>query len=272
VRFAVQDISPPSTLYIARNDSLIVDWWDRQGLGAELNGRILRPDGEVTPFSQQLVTTGTAGDRNRVRIELTEGFLLSVCAAPLTPIEPARGQLFIRAVLWRGTTASGAPVATVMSDYVTADYYPSWPHSALRNSLDGRGRVGGVAVADPAAGSDWSYTLAAGQYWRLEGLRARLVTDATVATRLPQLEILPGGFLCILTRGTNAHTASLTVDYTAGDWGIRSAATEALQYWPVPSDIRLREGNVIRVVTANLQAGDQWSLIAIGAEEWIADY
>jgi len=272
VSFAVQGISPPSNLYIGRNDSLMVDWWDRQGLYIEISGRILKPDGEIIPFSQTLVTTGTLGVPNRLRIELTEGFLLSVCVQPNPVFGPVRGQVFVRATLWRGTTDSGAPVLPVISDYVTADFFPAWPGGSIRSSLDGRGRVGGFAVGSPAVGTDWSYTLLTGQYWRLMGLRARLVADATAVTRLAQLEIEPGGFAAILSRPTFTHTASLTCDYVGGDYGVRTGTGETVSIWVIPGDIRLRAGNVVRVVTTNLQAGDQWSLVSIAAEEWIADY
>lgn len=117
------------------------------------------------------------------------------------------------------------------------------------------------AVAQPAAGSDWSVTVPAGEVWRLYCASSVLTTSSTVATRVPQFYIKDGAGNVVFKESPAAgQAASIT-----GNWsilpGVANQQNNGVNIAPIPSDLVLPEGFVIGVQTANIAAADQWSAI-----------
>lgn len=124
-----------------------------------------------------------------------------------------------------------------------------------------------ISLAEPAAGTDWTYTLPyAARLKRVSGSFA--ATSATAANRWPMLVTTQaagyGGYVPMTTAavvaGTNAHI---------GGWPTAPFASTAnpagSQTFPFPDEV-LPSGTVVQTVTFNIQAGDQWSSVQLDLE------
>jgi hypothetical protein len=123
-------------------------------------------------------------------------------------------------------------------------------------------------VPAPAAGAEWSLTLPGGSWWRLLLGRATLVTDATVTTRVPGLQLLDPDAQVYETLSqtgvTATNTAAAVYASGAGAVNIGQGSAEAPVSWP---DVVMPAGWVLRSRTLNLQAADQYSAIRL----WFAE-
>lgn len=123
------------------------------------------------------------------------------------------------------------------------------------------------APANPAAGADITYTVPAGVTQQLQTVEFTLTTSATVANRQIILIIDDGTHELWRIIVPVTQAASLTYVYafggTTNDAAVRTvgANNEVLSELPA---ITLAAGYRIRTSTVNLQAGDQFSAIAIG--------
>lgn len=117
-----------------------------------------------------------------------------------------------------------------------------------------------VNLANPAAGADWVNAPGAGK--NLLVVRARLVTSATVANRLPQLQIVSGVNALWVSPALPAQTAGLTLDYFWYPGAPTSTAVSGQMYAPMPT-VPLGAGWTVGTSTAGLQAGDQWSFLLL---------
>jgi hypothetical protein len=114
-----------------------------------------------------------------------------------------------------------------------------------------------IAVTNPAAGADWTATVT--QAGVLQSLRARLVTNATVANRVPLFIINDDSARTVYASAPFTQTAGLTVDYI---WGLALPInnTNGVSLVPIPQ-IVVMPNWIIKVVTTAIQAGDQWNPI-----------
>lgn len=126
-----------------------------------------------------------------------------------------------------------------------------------------------VRVPQPAAGADWSFTIPGGSVMHVRAIRAALVTSAVVANRRPVLTITDGNDTVAEVSVASSFTATQTASQS---WLINVGAQLAGlggngNYAPLP-DLWLPAGSVVSVVTAGIDAGDQWSAIRL----WVWDF
>ena len=111
-------------------------------------------------------------------------------------------------------------------------------------------------ISDPAAGSDYTLTVPAGETWYLQGFKCTLNTSAAVATRFPLLHVKIG------TNDVYYVPAASGIAAGAGDviiWTpLAPAATVSNVLVAGSPDIPLQPGTTLSTSTQNLQAADQY--------------
>lgn len=126
-----------------------------------------------------------------------------------------------------------------------------------------------VAIPNPAAGADWSYTIP-GAYWRRVVCgTAKFTASAAVAARNPVLNVTYEGTLVSSQPQANnpaAGQAWLLNIVTLFDT-VFASATSFRDCLALP-DKWWEPGTTISTTTTNIQAGDQWSAIFILFDCW----
>lgn len=202
-----------------------------------------------------------------IQRQLGEGFILSVFA--FSSVATTRGQAFARAAVLRGIAPTTTHNLQLVSDYTDNHTAIGWPFWPQRHFLEGPGWLHSLQQANPAAGADWTLTVAAGQRLRIESFCATFTASAAAANR--QVEV-------IIDDGANVYwRTSSAVNITAGQvvafCGTTTNAPAGLittdNSVVIPPTIALPSGHRIRTATTAIQAGDQWSAIWFGVEEWL---
>lgn len=134
-----------------------------------------------------------------------------------------------------------------------------------------RSRIAAQQITDPGAGNEFDFNIPAIRYARILGVRARLGTDGTVATRWPALNFHIATFPMMRFIARDTIPASSTFDFfwAAGYSGDVGASSNAVAS-SMGNDIYLDGNWNIGSITENLQAGDVWSSIFIIWERFIA--
>lgn len=259
----------PALAYIGREDGIWVASRSSAAVTVAVRGLYLRPDGEVVPFELNHATSSDRGLTSSVAA-VGEGFLISVYALESTS-SVRIGTLFVRVGLSRGITAQRFDHSVLCQGYVARDTAVAWPNSPMSNSVDGRGLVRYITGTDPAAGAEISEEVPTFALWRVMGVSAQLVTDATVANRRPRLVLDDAGTrLLTESPATAAQAASLTRDYFwQQNMPHETNLTTTAIIAGVPTFAFLRPGDRIRTITENLQTGDNWGAPTLWIEEWI---
>ena len=108
--------------------------------------------------------------------------------------------------------------------------------------------------------------------WRLLGLQATLVTDATVANRRPTVVITDDADLDLFRfRGQADQAASLTMQHVFSPQQYLAGSDGARAHYVLPPDTFLPQGWKFKTVTANIAAGDNWGAPQIWVEEWLEE-
>lgn len=128
------------------------------------------------------------------------------------------------------------------------------------------GATGGdtiVTPGNPAAAADFAVPVPAGQIWTVRSVTATLTASATVANRVPALQLLsPSAAIIARSPSDGNQTAGQTTIYTWAPGAPLSGAPPATVTSPIPS-VALAPGSSINSITAGLSAGDQWSSIVL---------
>jgi hypothetical protein len=131
-------------------------------------------------------------------------------------------------------------------------------------ALRATGIVNAILVA-PVAGAEFEQVIPAGEAWHPLVFFYRLVTNATAVTRYPALIIdnNSAGQPFYRDEVTSGQPASETWDYS---WGLGSYVRENTGLFrsvrPFP-DVVLTQGMRFRVNVANMQAGDDVSVVSM---------
>lgn len=121
---------------------------------------------------------------------------------------------------------------------------------------------------NPAVATDWVFTNPGETVLRIITLTARLTTDANVAVRTVTLFANNQTVATYRQEATATQAANLTRDYCAHTGSPQTPGTPTTLSFGLPSEgLLLLPGHRLSVTTANIQAGDQWSLIGILADE-----
>ena len=151
-------------------------------------------------------------------------------------------------------------------DQVRDDQTPEtvnrWGHSTIKEY-----RV--VTSAAPAVSTDLSIQVPQSFRWRVQSLQATLVASAAAGNRIPHLVVKDSlGNVVYNYPSPGPQVAGATVIYSAGV-GVVSASNDGATVLCLPISTHLLERYTIGFVTSALQAGDQWSAMALLVKEWI---
>ncbi len=272
------DLEPPSSLFVTKDDTLFL-----LARTADVNttefvavGRMMDPDGQVKPFIYRMVKPTTDRSQNQSIFNLDEGYLLAIAVGPLSAAVGELATAWVQFGIMRGGTGGVNTSEILGQGYCGKGYLVSWPPLRQQRTNEGPGRNHIALPTNPAAGAELLITVPANALWRLKLLRLKLVTSATVATRIPFLVYKDPNTnqIWFSDLGIASQLASQTTEVSFSE-NIRSAVyalpggiTNEIGS-PLPLDVRLPPLSTIGTTTAALQAGDQYSILGIQAEEWI---
>lgn len=121
----------------------------------------------------------------------------------------------------------------------------------------------------PLPGVDIKATVPGAARWRVQCLQAQLTTSAVVANRVPHLVITDGqGNSLYNFPSSSNQLAGSTVQYSAGTTVV-SLSFDSATVMVLPFPVKLLQGWTIGFVTTALDAGDQWSNLALHVKEWL---
>jgi hypothetical protein len=126
-----------------------------------------------------------------------------------------------------------------------------------------------VNVPSPASGADFTQVVPGGVMWRVSSAQAFYLASATVASRNIGVSLSVNGSTVWLSRNTSALTASqqATMNFASGLPLFLGGGNGSDILIPLPQAV-IPPGGVIASSTNQLQAGDQWSGIAMWIEEY----
>jgi len=163
-----------------------------------LSYRLMTMGGELSFGSQTLQFSASAG--GLIQLQVPAGYLVSVMAAANSPPSVLRGDVFV------SCQVSGIPL---FQDYLQSNLFQGWPGGRQLSSVEGPGGLYPLAVANPAAGQDWRFTVPSGARWLLHSLTMTLTTSAAAQERLTSFVVDPSQtqFAAIVPQQPNTAVA-----------------------------------------------------------------
>lgn len=145
----------------------------------------------------------------------------------------------------------------------------SWPHNTSIDPRPGGGHLDTVQGTDPAAGVEISETVPGNEVWKIIAVRFTLVTAAVAVSRRVHLQIVNEGAIIFDTFNDVDQIISETKAYTCAAFGDLPDRTDDNDILiPIPSNLVLDEGSIIRTSTTNLDAGDNFGAPSIYVEKF----
>lgn len=123
-----------------------------------------------------------------------------------------------------------------------------------------------VTVGPPAAGADWSWPAPQGQLLRLRAVSAKLTADATAGTRAPLLQVVDADAAVVLSVPLSAAVAATAAAVITWAAELPAAYKTGSDYVAPLPGILLPANLTVKVTTAALAAGDQWSDVLLTVE------
>lgn len=270
IHFTVDNVGPPSPLYIGPGEALFVSALNISAAAQTItiNYRLMLPNGIIVPGSEQFIAAA-----NRVQTAKTfvlqEGFLLSL---ELLNGTSQRGNVFVGAFINKGAAFNVQAIYLLCQGYTTSQAPVGWPVIRPDYPQNKPGLITFNTVANPAAGADWTYTVGAGgavgSRQRIIAITAKLVTSAAVATRQVVLAVKSGATLLWEIAAGATQLASLTQTYNFGPGAPTQTTVIATTLSTgLPVDFSLGNGFTISSVTTAIDVADQWSAIAVTVED-----
>lgn len=270
VTFGTKLVAPPSPVYIGPGDFLTVKLYTSLAVTIVLHGRVLLPSGEIKEFERLHAASATDRTLSSESFQLGEVFLLNLSVTQQN-VAIQIGTCYVVVTLTHGSAASRVEHTTLASGYCAQDNYIYWPGRPGVDSLTGKGLLRVIPGTNPAAGAEILETVPTGARWRFIAMRAVLVTDATVATRVPSIvfqSAVPLEFLRIGPQTGQGLSTTGIFSWLSGQ-GYDSGALATIQSIGVPGSMWLAAGHRIATVTTNLQAGDDWAAPVLFLEEYL---
>lgn len=262
------ELAGASAFYVTGEDHLRVRSFNAAaGVQLAVEGRFMNCDGRIVPFADRHVANVDRTEATSF-VTLGEGYLLNLHAR-VSAGSPKRGQCYVCVELVRGRTGAAQPLACLLQGYVASGGRLAWPGSAMHQPTEGPGAIRSITGADPAAGAEFSETVPTAARWRLMGVAFTLVTDATVANRIPNLIVDDGAAEILRVSAAAAQTASTTIEYSAIAGGYSGGSGATRINLPLPADLILSAGYRVRSETNAIVAGDNYSAPQLLVEEWI---
>lgn len=269
-QFAGGRILPsPSQFYLTGEDQLrIVSANSLTGVQLTIQARVANAAGEIVP-QRWSHTPNTDRSTRTDDVGLGTGSLLNVTVFASAGA-PRIGQTFVMVQLVRGSGAVAIVLGTLLAGYVTATQALGFPGSPIVNSLEGGGVVRTIQGSTPAPGAEFSETVPTGARWQLLAMQASLATSATVGARRP--------IVVWSVNGAQVGTSAQVVDVAASQAGVfnwaqgmplAAAIYAGINVVGLPLDLQLLAGDSFASQTANMKAGDQWTLTRYVVREWL---
>lgn len=292
VEFLFKGVGPPAALYLQRDDFILINASSNQPselVQGEIRYLLPSPEqagqpdltaaqiaampqgkaGKIVTTQFTLQLSATPRTLLTKTFSLGECYLLAIAGSGLVAAQ--RGQTFFRASINRGGgTAGGANIAQMLvSDYLTQPTPVGWPGGRQFGSQESVGWLHTVNQPNPAAGADWTFTVPVSARMRVQSFAATFTASATVANRQVALFVDDGANVYWShVLGSNI-TASQVATVTGTGTNAPTGVVATTQSFVIPPGLILPPGHRIRTVTTGIQAGDQWSAIWFGMEEWL---
>ena len=145
----------------------------------------------------------------------------------------------------------------------------SYPVTNLAEPGPEGGSLQSLVGTNPAAGAEISETVPTTLFWKIRSIRFQLVTSATATGRRVHLVIDTGAgdnydMFCEIDQN-----ASDTQNYSCIPVGATPDSQDGNDIIiPIPSDLILNPGAIIKTITTNLQAGDNFGPPILFVEEF----
>lgn len=269
VHFRRHKVGPPGSLYVGLDDVILFQGWAAlAATPVRLSIRMLTPQGDIMPVFYTISVAANGATPTLKSITNLEGFMVSMSAEVATGLA---GAVWVNVVIQRGVgTNDQTQGLNLLQGYPSLTDTLSWPQAPPVKSIDGRALANVVNVTAPAAGADFVVTVPAGVNWLLRSVRVQLVTSVAVANRFPTLRLDDGaGHIFADLPAGAAIAASLTNQITWAN-GLTNAVVNTANIGGLPTECRLPGGFRILTVTANIQAADQYSAMALELETFTA--
>lgn len=254
-RFATSDILPPSSVYVAVDDTVILRVFSPDTAGQMMvDLRMLNVEGVVIPTHVELDITPSGVTEQLLQVINTEGFLLSASVTTFNVLQ--RGAVFVQLAIRRGRDVVGILNGnTLVQGYVCDSDWLTYPAHNSEPSRSGRGKMESISLSPGGPGADGQAAPAPGTTWIIRSAAVVLVTDATVINRTPGLVVLgPAGNIfravapAVVGAGLGVNL-SYAPGATLGNLG--NIMTVGL-----PADLEINDACQVLTATVNLQAGD----------------
>jgi len=162
---------------------------------------------------------------------------------------------------------NGTKVYQYCAGYVSFRTSITWPMSETVPPLIHKGFYTTLTSADPAAGSEITFTVADAHFIKVKAVRFTLVAAAAAASRRVHLVFTFNTTPVYDIIANTDQIISETKIYSGVAGGGGSAATNDNDiYIPLPTEIVMGATDTIETSTFNLQAGDNYSSMLILAE------
>lgn len=222
-----------------------------------------------TVFSFDLSPDADRGIDNAF-FSFDEGVLINATVFTTGSVD-GHGGCYVRLFKIRGLPSTVTILDTLMTGYVDGILPLNFPPRVLESQNSGRGRMRSITGSDPAAGAEISEAVPTNALWKVHGLLATLVTDATVTNRSPHLQFTDGTTACWRGSSAGNQAASGNAVWNFGVGLNADQISTIAQPGQISPDIYLPEGFTVETITGNLQAGDNWGAPQLLVEEWIVD-
>jgi len=271
VTFKTKGIEPPTALYIQRDDKLLLT-----AISSTPNATItvtlrlwLANEGRITSIQRSMTITGQGFLAQSLSIDLAEGYLLSATVFDSGSV--AFQATYVELIISRdiGTFPPPVPGNVLIAGYCAADVPAFWPGGGRQYPGDGPGNKRVVSVTNPSAGADWSRTGQSFAVWEIEYFNAVLTTSAVPGNRNVQLELTDGTTVTWVGNPSGSIPASTTANVSGSPLNVTSTVIATNIFVPFPARTYMTSADVVKVVTVNLDAADQWSAIRLLVREWV---
>lgn len=270
VYFRRHRVQPPGMVYVTVDDIFVLKVFNPT-VSATINVsiRYMDAEGNVLPQFQQFANVAAQSTPRTFNFRGSEGYVLS---ATISTPGASGGAVYVQLEVGRGLGAQD-----ITEGHLLIGGYPGsfaaigYPQTQPQPPGAGAGVARSTTISNPAAGANWSITVPTGASWTLNSVRATLTTAVAAANRIPDLQIKDGsGNIVLDALAGVAQTASLTDAWSWSAGAVTSTVLGSVNSVGLPAGFKLNSGWVIQQVTANLQAADQWSAIALSVTETVA--
>lgn len=268
VTFDSSDVSPANGVYITPADTLFMTLWSLLASQiVQISSRIILPDGTISFNVWQYITLGNR-QNERATFNLPEGFLISLNVIALGS-GLQRGSLFVAVQIQRGAFGNFLLGQTLCQGYVTQQSNVFYPGAQNGYAFEGHGRIRTIVGTTPGPTSEISETVPAGAIWRLMTFNFSILTSAVAGNRECALQVTDGLNVYVQMNPAALTAPSNGVNFHYGDGMAFTSNINNDLNAPIPRELYLTAGLIIKTHTTSIGAGDQYTAPTYMVEEWL---